>query len=351
MADWMHGCFVKGVFQSVVWLLIVALRACKVDLYAAMVSELMEWALPRGKLSSASSLASLFHEKRQKSNADAKTFKCCASEGLSLYSLLGIYIQNLVKDSGLNRAAMQACKAYLCLCNLIDLLAAVALGCVDPGDIDLAVQQFLNACKTAGWGSKLHGKFYWLHHFADHLRQHGLLLACWVHERRHKLVKRYSNDVFRLQDFEHIVISEMVCHDLMLLREVTPHTGCALQNAKPATKKIKAFLDLVMGSEITTCKTSLTVTLLSSATCSRGDIVLLNSKQAAEIWLHCELDGHLVSLVMVLDLLHYDADTFLAKWQPQANASLIDTSSILCPLMHKKSDGFLLTFLPYAHRL
>ena len=93
---------------------------------------LQSWQLPVGKLASATTLVALFTQKRKKSNNDAQTFRCVASEGLSLYSLLGLWIQESVLPSG---KATRACLAYLGACNLLDLLTTVVLGVVDPEDI------------------------------------------------------------------------------------------------------------------------------------------------------------------------------------------------------------------------
>ena len=347
MADWCHGMFVKGVFQTTAFLLILALSSCKVDVYTAMTIFLASWQLPVGKLANASALTALFTAKRKKSNKEAGAFKCFASEGLSLYSLLGLYIQECILPSG---KATAACVAYLSLCNLLDLLSAVVLGGIDPNDVDVAAYQFLLRCREAGWAHKLHGKFHWILHFGDHMRKHGGLLSCWVHERRHKLVKRYSQDVYRLADFEKIVLSEMACHDLMILRNLVYRSGCALLNPKAATKKVIDLVQSALAVSFDSCLTSLTVTLESSATCSKGDICLFTNQQAGEIWLHCDVDGCLWSLVQFFVKVDYNAESFKATWQRQGQLCFVHTSAIQCAMIHSKSEDHVYTLLPLVYR-
>ena len=193
MIDWMHGVFVKGVWHTTFFLVILALQSCGIDSYAVMTEFLVAWSLPVGKLASKSHLLNLFLPKRKQSNKEAKTFKCTASDGLSLYGLVALCIQEKILPQLRSRSAQAACRAYLLLSNVIDLLAASASGLISPDDLDNAVDGFLALCKAAGWSNRMHSKFHWLLHFGQHLRQHLLLLNCWVHERRHKLVKRYSS--------------------------------------------------------------------------------------------------------------------------------------------------------------
>ena len=153
---------------------------------------LAAWCLPVGKLASKSHLLNLFLPKRKQSNKEAKTFKCTASDGLSLYGLVALFIQETVLPRIRSGAAQAACRAYLLLSNVIDLLAASASGMISPDDLDYAIDGFLALCKAAGWSKYMQSKFHWLLHYGQALRRHRLLLNCWVHERRHKLVKRYS---------------------------------------------------------------------------------------------------------------------------------------------------------------
>ena len=61
------------------------------------------------------------------------------------------------------------------------------------------------------------------HHFAMHLPsiwlRFGYLLACFVHERRHRAVKRYAQGIENTSiDYEHSIIAEFTHHHLMQLK-------------------------------------------------------------------------------------------------------------------------------------
>ena len=74
------------------------------------------------------------------------------------------------------------------------------------------LQAFQNAYDKIGWLPK--------HHMATHLPfQKWPLLNCLVHERRHKLAKRWSRDRFNLASFEEGLITQLTLHHLHDLRE------------------------------------------------------------------------------------------------------------------------------------
>jgi hypothetical protein len=60
-------------------------------------------------------------------------------------------------------------------------------------------------------------KFHFSLHLADALRRHTLLISCFTHERRHKIVKKFANTVTNTTSYEkslceHLVLQHL--HDL-----------------------------------------------------------------------------------------------------------------------------------------
>ena len=41
-------------------------------------------------------------------------------------------------------------------------------------------------------------KFHWVAHFPLHLERLGTLISCLVHERKHKTIKRYADDIHNI---------------------------------------------------------------------------------------------------------------------------------------------------------
>ena len=63
----------------------------------------------------------------------------------------------------------------------------------------------------------MHSKFHWLVHLGSHLERFSLLVSWWVHERKHRIVKRYSQDIQNTRNYEKHVLVQVVAHDLALL--------------------------------------------------------------------------------------------------------------------------------------
>ena len=90
------------------------------------------------------------------------------------------------------------CKAYLCCADVLELLLSVPLGTVTQTDLRVAVDGLLAACLKAGWRQYMHPKFHWTVHLVIEMGRFGMLLCCWVHERKHKIVKRFGGQDFAL---------------------------------------------------------------------------------------------------------------------------------------------------------
>ena len=75
-----------------------------------------------------------------------------------------------------------------------------------------AVERFLDAYCTAFGEAYMSPKFHWLLHFPQSLRNAGTLVACFVHERKHRMLKRYCNDIRNTTSFEHSVLAEEPPH-------------------------------------------------------------------------------------------------------------------------------------------
>ena len=98
---------------------------------------------------------------------------------------------------------------YLALCDVIDCLSCFARGKITPEAVQRCVHTFLQLfCDVFGF-EYMTPKFHWLLHFGDYAKRFGMLVACYVHERKHKMVKRYLNDLRNTISFEHSVLAEV----------------------------------------------------------------------------------------------------------------------------------------------
>ena len=176
-----------------------------------------------------------------------------------MYGIIGCYISVVFLAAGV---CTDACLAYMRLCDVLDLLVASAHGVVTPEQVRAAVDAFLRACLKAGWQQFMHPKFHWTIHLHIELRNFGMLLTCWVHERKHRMVKRYTNAMRNTLTYESSILAEVTCQHFYNLG-------------------LKMTFDLTIGLEapLTRCKASM-LNSLSEALHISADSIGATSKTA-----------------------------------------------------------------------
>ena len=77
----------------------------------------------------------------------------------------------------------------------------------------------------------------------NQLEEFGVLLNCFVHERKHKMVKRYPDDVKNTISFDETVLSEVICQQFVeLSRPSYFKLDVGLIQPHKAHKKIQKFI-------------------------------------------------------------------------------------------------------------
>jgi len=213
--DWMHTFVVHGVWNTIMFILMLTLSV-GTDAVKDMHAYIALWTLPirLGGHAAAERLADTFSRNRWASSKDAKYLKCNASDAISMYAIISCYVHAVFLRAG---KCVAECEAYIALCDVLDLLVFVARGNVSWQQLNTAIDTFLKACITAGWRSYMHPKFHWTIHLVRELQKFGMLLTCWVHERKHKMVKRYTNNQRNTRKYELSILSEVTCqhfHDI-----------------------------------------------------------------------------------------------------------------------------------------
>ena len=247
--------------------------------------------------------------------------------------------------------AVPACGAFITLCDLLDLFTSCARGVVTPLMMRRRVHLFLDAFVAAFGVQSMIPKCHWLLHFARHLERWGHLLACFVTERKHKMLKRYANDLDNTSRFERSLMAEVVCHQLRALND--PNTfdvAIGLVKPQPAHRKLADVLmaEFQVAYELVTTATTSRFSKL--ATCSEKDVVLFTKGEsyvAGEIWAHADIHGVAVSIVSEWALLEHAATTMSATWAAQQNPVYIATSdTIAACVWARMSHNVVRTFSP-----
>ena len=145
---------------------------------------------------------------RKRKPSDA--LKCSASEALNFMLVLRIYILLFVMPD-CSEHLRNSCQAWLSLGRVIDALLQATRKPLQPAQLQEFIRHHLDSAKA------LYGTEWWLPkcHLALHLplqlQDHGCILSCFVHERKHKLVKKLANNVLDTSKaFEGAVLEDVV---------------------------------------------------------------------------------------------------------------------------------------------
>ena len=254
-------------------------------------------------------LQPVFAGKRMEACKKAEAFKCTASEGLNLYSIVAVFLRKLLLPRG---HCLQAGAAFLSLQKLMDLCLEARLpGAVAPEAMERAVHDFLDKCCKAGWKCHMHAKFHWLLHFSAHLRRWRFLPMCFTQERKHRAVKRMASDHLNLRAYDASLLREVLAHDLAHAATCTDFAPrVALLQERPASKKVRAVLQAeadVQGDVRTahTCR-------LPRGHCHRGDVVLYQLEghlRCGRLWLLFQENGRDHAVVQEYHGLHSSDET------------------------------------------
>ena len=149
MQDWMHGCYAGGIFRLLLHIVLVKLESHKIDIYNVLFQFVAQWTWPASKPST--KIEEIFDKSRRKGNKKADTFRCQASQGLSVYAVLAFWIRAFAQPRGY---CPQALQAYLRFADITNLLLAVNRESVTPAKLLTSVERFLEAF-VAEWEEKL----------------------------------------------------------------------------------------------------------------------------------------------------------------------------------------------------
>ena len=335
MHDWMHGWVANGVFNTTFYLVLETLEAEGLtDIYERMGNYFSTLHFPaRTKLA----YAALFSAKHRDSNRKAQTFKCSASEALGIYPVFAHYLKVAVlRNPECTEKLTNACKAFVSLESCLDALQSIPYGNVDANEFRILTNSFLDLMLINNWKDWLHPKFHWVVHLPRELEFFGFLVTCWVHERKHKVVKQYATDIRNTIVFERSLLSEVVCHQLEEIRRqecFSFKVGLLTPHRAPA--RVEAFL--VSNAGLTDAIMTSAYARISSGICTRKDIAIISNGSTVsvgEVLLHVEHRDQCLSLVKFLELRSYDhAASAIDIGTSSPSLCMVETADILCSVI------------------
>ena len=284
MFDWMHIYLVSGLFNVELHNLMQFMKPFGIT-YDVVHAFLLAWKWPRHLQSPADT----FDDGAQ-GEKDVTHFKCSASQGLSLYSVLSLFF------SRRREMCTAQIDSFLALCDVLDLLLCTVRDLVSADLLESTIFNHLDLFQLA------YGLLNWLHkhHMSTHLgpmlRQFGCLLSCFVHERRHKLVKRYGQDRKNTTNYEAGLVQECTLQHLHDMKSQWIASGLH-DPIRPRKQWLEAMIAL--HPTAVNIMTSRVITVAHS-TFTAGDVVLVHVNDAlcvGEVWFHVSIDGNVQTCV------------------------------------------------------
>ena len=138
-----------------------------------------------------------------------------ASEMISVGPVVAKWLTDVVMVAGICPA--ESASALLCI-SVMDLLTRANTGCVTPEMLADAIATHYAAHLAAYGHSIWKPKHHYVLHLPRQLEQFKLLISCFVHERKHKLVKRWAVSHCSKRGYERSLLEECTLAHLTALQ-------------------------------------------------------------------------------------------------------------------------------------
>jgi hypothetical protein len=250
---------------------------------------------------------------------------------------------------------------------LLELLVAIPHGHVTEGMLLTAVEDFLKVFRHVYGPEWMHNKFHSLLHLPEELFRCGVLLSCWVHERKHKMVKEFAEFMRSTQVYERGVVSEAVCKQLHVMRQPSAfRRGAGLVKPTPCPRRVHECVVELMGCPDAAGYEIFHGAVMKHSNCTESkhkDVVLLSGLAvdeprgelvAGEVLHHLEVHGRpqqvALSMVSVWEVVEFNAAKGYAVWKQSFSSRLVEAGSILEALTYRAAEGEILTLIPARFR-
>ncbi|CAE7230840.1 unnamed protein product [Symbiodinium microadriaticum] len=177
---------------------------------------------------------------------------CSVSEALNFLQVLRTYVVFWVLPT-CNEDMRNACETWLSLCMVLDVLQKIGMGkIVPPVELQRLIQTTLDLAKArygadSFWVPKCHLAL----HLPLQLSRHSCLLSCFVHERKHKIVKKISNQVLDTsRTFEKSILDDVLHGHVQHLAECPAKLQKELREVVGHDADIRAAHQAVHGGNL-----------------------------------------------------------------------------------------------------
>ena len=342
MHDWMHGLFSSGAFNVLMHCFFERLEAAGVDPYGLLRDYIQKWHMPN-RLQQKFDAAKVFEKSRRKGNRENTKFRCSASDGLTLFPLLAFWVKTFCIPAGI---AVRACEVFVAFCQVAELFTTIARGVVTPDQLSEAVEKFLDMFVGEFGTDPWISKFHWLLHYPRELRQHGTLYACWVHERKHKQIRRYACAATNTRTYERTVLEEITCQQIFELKQpnvLSTRAGLIEPTRTLGKHKAKILLDAMQLPNTSKVRVAMCSRCNALSCCTKGDVVLISNGHdkvgAGKVLLNLEVEDVPITLIRPFKVKAFFAVTGSADCDTIGGVQVYATDDFLCTVQWMQIDA------------
>ena len=256
--DWMHCMLIAGVF-------VVEVRLCiqKVQEHYAQYSQ-TTWRDYIGNFAAPQAFSIEGEKVFEKVPADGSAF-----EWLSVCTTIRKFCLDFLLD-----ACPIVARAIMCVVLCWDVLLALSAmesSRTTPDQLACLIREYLELHLREYGLSAFLAKHHYLLHLPQDLKFWGMLLSTFVHERKHRLIKRFANQRCNLKSFTKNMLGDIVLDQLYHMdRAFAEISFCDAVPAEPALESIvRGSVDNSTMYEVAT----LVTVFVHCRKNSRGDIV------------------------------------------------------------------------------
>ena len=341
--DWMHCFFISGVFNKELKALMDRLKHFNLG-WTQLDAYLQKWCWPKAYASAAQVCAAA-----EATTDDDHEASGNASQFVSLAPVFAKYLEDVVVPSG---ACPTEVASMLLLCDVVELLQHVQSGLVRPHDLEQAILRHLRKHQEAYGFSLWIPKMHFTLHLAPALARHGLLPNTFVHERKHRMVKKVCNPRLNTTAFEHGVLEEITLQHLYDLRDLL--VGVTLRDERDAPKKMRSALVELLGLCADDVVRTARIACVRARAISMGDVALFTdgdgNSGAAEVYFHASVNGTLYTCVSPWGFV--STTSHVARYRVRDAPRLVRTSCLLESVIYSRVEtGHISQLcLPLRHR-
>lgn len=238
MFDWAHVYVNDGLADDELGRCMKVLHTNRTaSTYHELEQYIARFTLPK----SSPSITRLFSESASKANLRKCGFTCSGSEFLTLTPIVLRYFERVV---AVRNQCMQYVASLIAVLQVVLLLINLKAGTVAAEALDAAIQKHLNLFKAAYGDGAVRPKHHFAAHLGSMLARFPFLMSTFVHERKHRVVKKYTRDRRNLQNWDLGALEEITCHQLWELGKplLQRFTTC-----KPKGKMLDVLRELFPG--------------------------------------------------------------------------------------------------------